>query len=625
MEGAPARAVVGAFERRGRQRRLKQSREELEQALFQRERLNTELRALSRDLDRMVRERTSALVAATQMAEAANRAKSEFLANMSHEIRTPMNGIIGMIELALHTTLTPVQREYLETVRHSADSLLVVINDVLDFSKIEAGRLDIDAVDFSLRAMLDETLKPLALKAHQKQLEVLIDVPAGIPDGLVGDPHRLRQVLVNLVGNAIRFTDTGEILVRVDGEVTGDGMADLDIQVTDTGIGIPLAKQRDIFQAFTQVDGSTTRRHGGTGLGLTISSQLAGLMGGRLWVESEPGVGSQFHVTVTLPVSTARLDTADPPHRDDLAGMPVLVLDDNATNRRILMEMMTNWGINVVAVGDAGAALDASAAVTPWRLILLDDQLQGASGYDVAAAIRRDPRHASTPILMLTAAGRARDARTDRAAIDDYLIKPVGQTALLHTLRSVIGEHGGEDRTPAAPVQAPTRAARALDVLVAEDNPVNRRLAQHLLERRGHVAHFVENGREALAALEQRDFDLVLMDLQMPEMDGFETTAAIRASERGGTRTLPIVALTAHAMQGDRQRCLDADMNGYVAKPIKPVELFEAIDRDGIGRRRERRAAAGLTRITGRAPPTSRRPPRALPYTCTLMRVVDAA
>ena len=567
MEGAPGRAVVEAFVRRGRRRQPN------------RERLNTDLRAPSHDLDRKVRERTSALAAATQMAEDANRAKSEFLANMSHEIRTPMNGIIGMIELALQTTLTPVQREYLETVRHSADALLVVINDVLDFSKIEAGRLDIDAVDFSLRTTLDETLKPLALKAHQKALEVLIDVPAGIPDGLVGDPHRLRQVLVNLVGNAIRFTDTGEIVVRVDGDVTGNGMADLHIKVTDTGIGIPLEKQRDIFQAFTQVDGSTTRRHGGTGLGLTISSQLVGLMGGRIWVESEPGVGSQFHVTVTLPVSTARLDAVALPDRDALARMSVLVLDDNATNRRILQEVMTSWGMDVVTVGEAGAALDAAAADTPWRLILLDDQLQDASGYDVAAAIRRDPRHASTPILMLTAAGRARDARTDRAAIDGYLIKPVGQTALLHTLQSVIGEHRGEDRRPAAPAQTPMRTARALDVLVAEDNPVNRRLAQHLLERRGHIAHLVENGREALAALEQRDFDLVLMDLQMPEMDGFEATAAIRASERGGARRLPIVAVTAHAMQGDRQRCLDADMNGYVAKPITPVELFEVIDR----------------------------------------------
>jgi signal transduction histidine kinase/DNA-binding response OmpR family regulator len=524
---------------------------------------------------------TAALVHAKDAAEQANRAKSEFLANMSHEIRTPMNGIIGMTELALNTPLSTVQRDYLQTVHRSAELLLVILNDVLDFSKIEAGKLQMESIDFSLRQMLDDTLKPFALRAHEKKCELMVDIRSQVPDALVGDPHRLRQVLGNLVSNAVKFTDGGEIVVRVERmQLREGGRASLRFSVIDNGIGIAREKQAVIFRPFTQGDGSTTRTYGGTGLGLTICQQLVELMGGRIWVESEPEHGSAFHFLVTLPISQQAITPQFLPRNDELVDMTALVVDDNATNRRILVELLSSWGMQAVACADgADAERIVREASRPFSLALIDMNIAGDSGVEVASALRRSPNCASTPILLLTSADQPYDI-ANTPSVNGFLVKPVGQQALLESIRRVIGSRVHNDRAPAAPSITPMRAAHRLRVLVAEDNPVNQKLAQHLLERRGHTPVVVGNGREAVELIRRDGFDLVLMDLQMPEMDGFEATAAIRARERRlcGPR-VPIVALTAHAMQGDRRRCLDADMDGYVAKPIKPVELFEVIDR----------------------------------------------
>jgi signal transduction histidine kinase/CheY-like chemotaxis protein len=525
-------------------------------------------------------EATAALVQTKEAAEDANRSKSEFLANMSHEIRTPMNGIIGMTELALNTALSAVQRDYLQTVHRSAEMLLVILNDVLDFSKIEAGKLHMEAIEFSVRQMLEETLKPFALRAHEKHCELMVDVKPSVPDALVGDPLRLRQVLVNLVSNAIKFTDRGEIVVRVERtRAREDDRASVCFSVTDTGIGISREKQASIFRAFTQGDGSTTRQYGGTGLGLTICQQLVELMGGRIWVESEPNHGSAFHFVVTLPI-TRSVTPQFLPQADELVNMSALIVDDNATNRRILVELLSSWGVHAVATADgAEAARAGEAAARPFSFALVDMNIAGGSGVDVASALRQSKNCASTPILLLTSADQPADS-ANTPAVNGFLVKPVGQKALLDAIRRLVGARLRVDQEPAAPAVTPTRAARRLRVLVAEDNPVNQKLAQHLLERRGHTPILVGNGREAVETIVRDHFDLVLMDLQMPEMDGFEATASIRARERETSiPRVPIIALTAHAMQGDRQRCLDADMDGYVAKPIKPVELFEVIDR----------------------------------------------
>jgi signal transduction histidine kinase/DNA-binding response OmpR family regulator len=563
------------------QRRLADSYHQLAQALEQKEFLNKDLQELTADLDRKVRERTRELSEATQIAKDASSAKSEFLANMSHEIRTPMNGILGMTELALQTDVTPVQQDYLQTVRQSAEALLVIINDILDFSKIEAGKLEIDTVDFSLRQMLDDTLKPLALRAHERHLELMIDVKPDTPDAFVGDPNRLRQILTNLVGNAIKFTERGEIVVRVHPEPRGDGGIGLLFRVVDTGIGIAPDKQKDIFQAFTQADGSTTRKFGGTGLGLTICAQLVALMGGRIWVESTPDVGSTFQFRVTLPESSKPLATPLPGGVEELAGLSALVVDDNPTNLRIVSEILTHRGMQVVEAPDGPTAVEAvDHAGSAFAFAVIDMEMPGTNGLDLTATLRRHPRCSSAPVIILTSADRSHEARSAAAMPDvRWVVKPVGQASLLETIRAALGARSSRDSQPAAPSVTPHRAARKLRVLVAEDNIVNRKLAEHLLLRRGHTPLLVTNGREATEALLREDVDLVLMDLQMPEMDGFEATATIRLRERQTGDRIPIVALTAHAMEGDRQRCLDADMDGYISKPVKAVELFEVIDR----------------------------------------------